>query len=439
MATVHGEGTQAMIRRLVFFSAMAFLTACSQPEDDSSPPPSDQRKTLRFFANPAGQGGEISRKQAARYSKLYDVNVELATPEGSASTRLAQAMQLLERGTGDFDVYQVDIIWCPILHEHFIDLAPNLQDREDFFAPILENNTVHGRLVGVPLYTDVGLIFYRADLLEKYGFKAPPKTYEELESMAAKIMEGENQTRPAESKLWGYVFDATVHEGLTCLGLEWQSAHGGGSIIEPDGTVSVNNPRTVVAFQMVSNWIGKITPPEVTSMDLDGSRRMFSEGRAVFLRSWCFAKSMTESERPELKGKIGVARLPAGPAGSFSAQGGWQLAVAKSSANQEEAIRFIQFMTSADNQRERTMLGGFAPARRSVYSEPTALAKMPELPIIMESLDSAVFRPSSATGAAYNEITLFYSGELHRILTGKTDAPNAVATMEAQFRLILEQ
>jgi trehalose/maltose transport system substrate-binding protein len=96
-------------------------------------------------------------------------------------------------------------------------------------------------------------------------------------------------------------------------------------------------------------------------------------------------------------------------------------------------------MTSADNQRERTMLGGFAPARRSVYSEPTALAKMPELPIIMESLDSAVFRPSSATGAAYNEITLFYSGELHRILTGKTDAPNAVATMEAQFRLILEQ
>jgi extracellular solute-binding protein len=71
------------------------------------------------------------------------------------------------------------------------DHASSAYYKEDeikaYFPRIIENNTVGGKLVSIPLYTDAGLLYYRTDLLEKYGYKGPPKTWEELAAMAKKI------------------------------------------------------------------------------------------------------------------------------------------------------------------------------------------------------------------------------------------------------------
>jgi trehalose/maltose transport system substrate-binding protein len=46
-------------------------------------------------------------------------------------------------------------------------------------------------------------LFYRVDLLRQYGYRAPPKTWDELERMAARIQAGERAT--GSQDFWGFV------------------------------------------------------------------------------------------------------------------------------------------------------------------------------------------------------------------------------------------
>jgi hypothetical protein len=87
----------------------------------------------------------------------------------------------------DVDAYMIDVIWPGIAAPRAVDLKKYFKEDEIsqfFFPPIIEYNTVDGQLVAMPLLTDAGILYwilyYRTDLLQKYGFKDPPETWKEL-------------------------------------------------------------------------------------------------------------------------------------------------------------------------------------------------------------------------------------------------------------------
>ena len=43
--------------------------------------------------------------------------------------------------------------------------------------------------------------------------------------------------------MWGYVCQGKAYEGLTCNALEWVTSFGGGTIVDADGKVTIDNPR----------------------------------------------------------------------------------------------------------------------------------------------------------------------------------------------------
>jgi len=88
----------------------------------------------------------------------------------------AGGLQFLGAQESEIDVLQIDVIWPGILAEHLIDMSPYIEDA-DYFDRIVQNNTVDGSLVGIPWFTDAGLLYYRTDLLEKYGYDGPPATW----------------------------------------------------------------------------------------------------------------------------------------------------------------------------------------------------------------------------------------------------------------------
>ena len=70
---------------------------------------------------------------------------------------------------------------------------------------------------------------------------------------------------PTTPSFRGFVWQGNAYEGLTCDALEWQYSNGGGRIIEPDGTVTVNNPQAIAAFERARGWVGTISPEDVTT------------------------------------------------------------------------------------------------------------------------------------------------------------------------------
>ena len=256
----------------------------------------------------------------------------ISTPN-SATERLALYQQMLAAGSADIDVYQIDVIWPGILASHFIDLAEHVDQEtiDQHFPAIVENNTVDDALVAMPWFTDAGLLYYRKDLLEKYG-KQPPTTWQELTETAKAIQDGERGA--GNDKMLGFVFQAKAYEGLTCNALEWIDSFGGGTIVAEDGKITINNQQAAAALDLAATWIGTIAPEGVLNYSEEEARGVFQSGNAVFMRNWPYAWALGNAEDSPIKGKIGVAALPKGGADGkhTGALGGWQLAVSKYSA-----------------------------------------------------------------------------------------------------------
>ena len=97
----------------------------------------------------------------------------------------------------------------------------------------------------MPWFGDFGILYYRTDLLKKYGYSAPPKTWAELGVMAKKIQDGERASNPNFN---GFVYQGNAYEGLTCDALEWLASSGGGQFID-GGKVTIDNPKAAAALE----------------------------------------------------------------------------------------------------------------------------------------------------------------------------------------------
>lgn len=375
------------------------------------------------------------------FSEATGIETEFIPGEESATDRLAIYNQQLGAQSPDNDVYQIDVIWPGIMAQHAVDLNPALTELAALHFPaIVENNTVNGALVGMPWFTDAGLLYYRTDLLEEYGFDAPPVTWDELEVQAQAIQDGESGDNPS---FRGFVWQGNAYEGLTCNGLEWQYSNSGGRIIEPDGTVTINNPQAIEAFDRARGWVGTISPEDVTTYNEPSSLNAFAPGNAAFMRNWPYAYSVTQAPDSPLIGKVGVVQLPMGSgdnATHAATLGGWQLMVSKYSPNQDAAIEFIKYMCSPELEKAYTIDRSHSPTISSVYDDPEVAEKQEFLARLKPVFEGgAVARPSTVTSDLYNSVSIAYFSRLNQVLTGAVDAASAAEQIETELLDIMSE
>lgn len=390
--------------------------------------------TLTYFRLGWSQPDELPTAEPLSQRFIRETGIHLKNlpvPEATLD-QLDLSRKLLESGSGP-DVLGVDLIWSGVLGGELIDLRPSLGTEISMLEPrLLASYTVDGKVVAIPYTAQIGVLEYRTDLLREYGYDHPPRTWDELEAMAARIQRGERSK--GKRDFWGYVWQGAAAEALTCNALEWQAADGGGRIVENDRTISVNNPAAIRSWQRAKHWIGWISPRSVLAYRETDSINVFDSGNAAFNRVWGGISITPSGQSRQIhwrkslpQGKTGYTSMPSGRAGWAGTLGGSGLGVSRRSQHPQEAIEFVRYLIRAQvasSEEDEKAL----PNSPEVYDRPS-VADSPN----HSDRNGVVIRPSAVAGEKYEQVTRAYISAVHAVLSGQNSAPEAAALLEREL------
>ncbi len=385
----------------------------------------------------AGTEFELCESGAQAWAQRTGNSIRAIRNVEDASEQYGLYQQRLNAQSSEVDVYMLNNIWPGALAKHFIDLKPYTKGSEAEHYPIVLADYVVGeKLLGLPWYNDVGVLYYRKDLLEKYG-KQVPGTWGELTETAQFIQDAERKA--GNDKIWGFVFQAKAYEGLSCNAIEWIDAFGGGTIIDRQGKITVNNPNAVKALSLAASWIGKISPEGVLGYAEEETRGVFQTGNAVFLRNWPYVWAMANTDDSPVKGKFEIAALPKGDVEGGKTTGnvgGWGLGVSEYSKHKDLAVDLVLYLTSAEEQKRRAISNSFMPTRPALFKDADILKAVPLFAGIGPIVENGVALPSTVTGAKYNQVSAAFWESVHAVLEGAETPEDAVADLESTLSKI---
>jgi multiple sugar transport system substrate-binding protein len=378
------EGPRGLARPMAL---ILLVTASILPLWGCGAGPED--RGLVFAVGGAPDELRVWEQIAGGFSRETGVAVRILRQPTDTAQRRQGLLVALGSEQRDPDVFLMDIAWLGLFAAsgwlaplEGVELAP-------FFPQVVRQADFYdGRLIALPVSVDVGVLYYRTDLLEG----RPPRTWGELAALARYARERKD---PREAGFYGFVWQGAQYEGLVVNFLDFAGRRGGFGV-EGD-RIRVESPQNIRALAMMVDFIhGEgISPPNTyTEMKEEEVRRHFQSGAALFERNWPYAFALHQSEGSPVRGKTGVSPIPA-PEGDESAPtlGGWHVGVSAFSDNIENARRFARYLTSAAVQKQLVLALGLPPGRRDLYADADVLAAYPHFEILAAALETARPRP----------------------------------------------
>ncbi len=402
---------------------IALIGACATP-------PAAGDVTIIFAGSALGVEGRVLAAQVARFERAEPhVHVRVQRTPDDASQRHQLFVQWLNAHVGEPDVFQLDVVWTPefAAAEWIMPLTRWQPDVRDFFPGVVAADRWAGALYAVPWWTDVGMLYWRTDLMAH----APGSMRELAEQLRA--------SRAAGAVRDGLVWQGARYEGLVTVFVEFLGAFGG-RIMDDSGRVVVGSPQAVAALSFMNDLIRDgLVPRDAMTWHEEEARLDFQNGNAAMMRNWPYAYAlMNDSGTSRVAGRFAVAPMPAADGGSPTATlGGQQLAINARSAHPNEAYRLIAYLTAPAQMLERAQLSGAFPPRQALYRG-GALDSALAIPAAdaRAVLEHATPRPVTPI---YSQLSDLLQIQLHRALTGQATPANALAEAARQMNALVDR
>jgi multiple sugar transport system substrate-binding protein len=400
-------------------AAMVLLAACGQPAG----------ARLTMSGSAVGLEADLLRQQIQRFNDAHPgLTVTLRATPDAADQRHQLYVQWLNARAADPDVLQLDTIWTAEFAAAgwIASLDPFEPSTDQFFVPAVDANRWNGALYALPWFVDVGLVYWRTDLMPR-----APSTMDELREFARRAQ--------AEKKVpFGLVWQGARYEGLVTVFLEYLGAFGG-SILDSQGRVAVDSTAAVQALTTMCDAIrlDKTVPAAVLGWQEEQTRFAFQNGEAAFMRNWPYARPLLDDRvRSAVAGRFAIAAMPPAAGGSATAAlGGSALAVNAFSDRKADAWEFIRFLLAPEQMLDRARTTGQYPPVPALYDTPElADALHGDARALRAIIDRAVARPATPV---YSELSGILQVSLHRALTGQQTPSEALRDAATGMRALL--
>lgn len=361
-----------------------------------------------------------------------DIKINLL--EGPNDTNLQEDLytSAFLLGESPYDLIMMDVVWLPKFAAAgwLLDLSDRMSASQlsAFLEKDVEASRYEGKLYRIPFQSDVGMLYYRQDLLAAAKLN-PPATFADLIDISRELQANGTAT-------WGYVWQGKQYEGLAAMFTEVLAGFGGFWVDGETRAVGLDKPEAIAAIKFLISTIDRgISPPGVTTYAEEETRRLFQNGETLFLRNWPYVWSLANQEPSPIAGKIAIKPMVSAPEKQGGAcLGGWGLGISKTSKHPEAAWRAIEYFTSTAPQRQFILETGYMPSLRALFTDPEIVAKYPHYPQLLEVAENAVLRPPIPQYAQASDILQRY---LSGALTGRFDPEKAMKSAADETRRLL--
>jgi multiple sugar transport system substrate-binding protein len=387
---------------------------------------------LRISDSGLGAENQVLVRQLGRFMEENpDIRVEIQVTPDAADQRHQLYVQWLNARADDPDILAIDVVWTPEFAAAgwILPLDRFAPPANRFFAATIEANTWRGNLFALPWFADVGMLYWRTDLID-----SAPSTLEELARQSTDAMQRAGVP-------YGFVWQGARYEGLVTVFLEHLGGFGG-EILDAEGHVVVDSEESVRALTYMRDAIHerRNVPRSVLTWHEEEARFAFQNGQAVFMRNWPYAYPLLEdSARSRVAGRFAIAPMPAatGVGAPTAALGGAQLAINANTQDPDAAFAVVEYLTRPEQMLERARVVGQYPTRPALYEDP-GLADALGIPTepILRIIERAAPRPVTPV---YTELSQLLQVRLHRALTGQQEPAAALKAAAAQIRALLQR
>jgi multiple sugar transport system substrate-binding protein len=441
-------------RLLVIVLALSFLAACT-PQATPTTAPAQTQAPSSTEAPAAGKYPPIvvavwsgpEHDNAVKVAKMYEDKTgnKVTIEEIAREAYFDKLTTTFVGGGSDYDGAYISSDWPPAwvkanaLHpfNEYIDNKDvampglNLQD----FGQAINYFTFDNKIYAYPSEGDTAWLWYRKDLLDAAGIKVP-ETWEEYHDAAAKLNSPDHYgtvigAKPDEA-LWDFMF--------YLFGM-------GGSILDKDNKVVINNEAGVKALTFYSNLLKEgLVPPDVNTYGYNEILTTLQEGKSALGIEWMAAtQDLQDCTKSPKVCKDGQPLLQyAIPPGEKQADGSikrstggsqWGWVIPSGSKNPEAAYKFIEWLTSKEGATQWALNGGI-PGNVQALSDPEVTAKIPQFKLLAEVMPYRQIVPPTLVTS---DMVTTIDEAIVAAVTGTKDPKAALDDAAAKIKDMLEK